>query len=96
MASVLHFMPEDAERAACGAQIFLCNEATNDPRHVDCSRCKRTKAFKNYDPTRYDVDVWNHGGDVIRWFRRVNANEVESIRREYADNPSVSVIVEKY
>jgi ribosomal protein S27AE len=95
MGIVLHFMPEDVDKPACGAQVFLCSDYTDDRRYVDCGRCKRTKMFKTYDPTRYDVDVWNDEGDVIRWFRRVNAAEVDSIRREYEDNPTVSVVAEE-
>lgn len=93
MVSLLHFAPGDAERAACGARIFLCEDYTDDRRHVECLRCKKTKLFAGYDPERFDVDIWNHEGDVIRWFRKVNADEVEDIRKEYADNPSVSVAV---
>jgi hypothetical protein len=95
MTGVLHFVAAigESDRAACGERIFLCNDATDDRRHVDCGRCKRTKAFATHDPRRFDVDVWDHEGDVIRWFRSVSADEVESIRKEYADNPSVSVEV---
>lgn len=93
MASVLHFMPEGAERAACGAQIFLCDEATDNPRNVGCGRCKRTKAFKNYDPTRYNVDVWTFEGDVIRSEHRVTADAVERIRHEYENDVALAVVV---
>lgn len=93
MAGVLHFANGDSGRAACGAQIFLCSDYSDDRRHVDCGRCKRTKQFIGYDAARFDVDVWNHEGDVIRWWRRVTAEEVEGIRGEYADNPTVSVEV---
>lgn len=92
-ANALHFMPEDAEKVACGATVFLCSEYTDEREHVDCGRCKRTKVFINYDPMRFDVDVWNFEGDVVRWFRRVTADEVDSIREEYADNPTVEVVV---
>src|SRR5690349_10280656 len=93
MGKVLHFSAADDGNAACGAQVFLCSDYTDDRRHVDCGRCKRTKQFASYDPSRYDVDVWNHKGDVIRWFRRVTADEVEGIRKEYEDNPTASVVV---
>lgn len=93
MGKVLHFASGDDGNAACGAQVFLCNEYTDDRRYVDCGRCKRTKQFASYDPARYDVDVWNHEGDVIRWFRRVTAAEVDDISKEYEDHPTVSVVV---
>ena len=93
MGSVLHFAIDGADKAACGARMFLCSDYTDDRRHVDCARCKRTKQFTGYDPARFDVDVWNHKGDVIRWFRRVTTAEVEDIRNEYEDNPTASVVV---
>lgn len=93
MADVLHFATHGAEKAACGTRIFLCSDYTDDRRYVDCGRCKRTTWFANYDPDRFDVDVWNHEGDVIRWFRCVTASEVDGIRKEYADNPTASVVV---
>lgn len=95
MGAVLHFMSDRMETPACGTQVFLCSDYTDDPRHVDCKRCRRAKAFTGYDPTRYDVDVWNHEGDVIRWFRRVTAAEVDDIRREYEDKPTISISVEE-
>lgn len=93
MGAVTHFMSDRMEAAACGAQVFLCSDYTDDPRHVDCKRRRRTAAFTGFDPTRYDVDIWNHEGDVIRWFRRVTSNEVDDIRREYEDNPTVTIAV---
>ena len=93
MANVLHFAIDGAATAACGQLIILCEDYTDDKRYVDCGRCKRTKQFANYDPTRYDVDVWNHDGDVIRWFRQVTAEDVDDIRKEYEDNPTVDVVV---
>jgi hypothetical protein len=95
MANVMHFMPEGWEKAACGAAVFLCADYTDAPEDVDCRRCRRTKAFKNYDPTRFDVDVWNHDGDVVRWFKRVTAEEVEEIRQRFEDDPLLSVVVEE-
>ena len=92
MASVLHFALEGTDQAVCGARTFLCNECTDDRRYVDCKRCKKTKAFIVYDQTRFDVDVWNHEGDVIRWFRRVTADKVDGIRKEYEDNQTVTVV----
>lgn len=92
MERALHFMAEGADRVACGATVFLCEDYTDNRDAVDCGRCKRTKAFIGYDPTRYDVDVWNHEGDVIRWFRRVTADEVDDIRKEYEDSPTVEVV----
>jgi hypothetical protein len=93
MRGVLHFATGDVDKAACGARIFLCEDYTDDRRHVDCSRCKRTRRYRFYDPARYDVDVWNHDGYVIRWFRSVTADEVDGIRKEYEDNPTASVVV---
>lgn len=95
MANVLHFMPEGATQAVCGAAVFLCNDYTDTPEHVDCKRCRRTRAFSNYDPTRFNVDVWNDEGDVVRWFKRVTAAEVEDIRFQYRDDPTLSVVVEE-
>jgi hypothetical protein len=93
MASVRHFMVDGDDKAACGARIFLCEDSTDDRRYVDCGRCRKTKGFINYDPTRYDVEVWNHKGDVIRWFRSVKANKVDEIRREYEDDPTATLVV---
>lgn len=94
MTEVLHFAV-DGGPAACGAPIYLCSEYTDEPKFVDCKRCRRTKQFRNYDPTRFNVDVWNHEGDVVRWFKSVTADEVDEIRREYEDDPTVSVAVEE-
>lgn len=91
MANVLHFAV-DGGPVACGAQVFLCDDYTDDQRYVDCKRCRKTKAFINYDPRRFDVDVWNHEGDVIRWFKRVTADEVDDIRREYEGEPGLEVV----
>jgi hypothetical protein len=93
MASVRHFTTNVSEFAACGVRVFLCEDYTDEKQYVDCARCKRTKVFATYDPTRYDVDVWNHEGDVIRWFRRVTAAEVDGIREEYSDNPTASIVI---
>src|SRR5579872_5032834 len=71
--AVLHFMSDQMQRSACGAKVFLCSDYTDDPRYVDCKRCQRATSFKEYDPQRFDVDIWNHEGDVIRWFRSVTA-----------------------
>jgi len=86
-------MSDQMQRSACGAKVFLCSDYTDDPRYVDCKRCQRATSFKEYDPQRFDVDIWNHEGDVIRWFRSVTADELDGIRAEYADNPSVSLSV---
>lgn len=91
MRRVLHFGMDDAAKAACGAQIVLCDDCTDDRRHVDCGRCKRTKQFTSYDPARYDVDVWNHEGDVIRSARGLTASEADSIREEFEGDASVVV-----
>lgn len=95
MASVLHFMSDRMERPACGAQVFLCDEYTDDVRYVDCGRCKRTKAFRDFDPTRYRVDVWNHEGDVVDSERSATADEVDAIRERYANDPGLSVVAEE-
>lgn len=94
MATALHFS-SDGERAACGARVFLCSDYTDRRDHVDCGRCKRTKQFANYDPSRFNVDIWNHEGDVIRWFKSVTAEEVGNIMWEYEDNPTVFVDVQE-
>lgn len=93
MGAVLHFMSDRMEAPACGAKVFLCSDYTDDPRHVDCRRCRSTVAFREFDPDRYDVDIWNHEGDVIRWFRRVTSEDVDNIRREYEDDPTVAIAV---
>jgi len=42
---------------------------------------------------RYDVDVWNHDGDVVRWFRNVTDDEVDEIRTQFEDDPLLVVVV---
>lgn len=86
MASVVHFSV-DGEIVACGARVYLCEDYTSDRHHVDCKRCRRTTWFKTFDPTRYNVDVWNHEGDVIDHERSVTADEVDDIRERYAGDP---------
>lgn len=93
MRRALHFATDGADKASCGARVFLCSDYTDDRRHVDCSRCKSTRQFRLYDPARYDVDVWNHEGDVVRSLRDATATEVEAIRDEYDGNPTASVVV---
>lgn len=94
MASVVHFSHGNTD-AVCGARVFLCEDYSDDPQYVSCLRCRKTKAFINYDPTRYDVDVWNHEGDVIRHLRDATASEVEAIREEYEDEPVDVVVTER-
>lgn len=95
VSEVIHFMPDEDDRVACGARVFLCSDYTDEPRHVDCGRCKRTKRFRDFDPVRYDVDVWNHEGDVIDFARRVTAERADEMREQYADDPLASVVVEE-
>lgn len=45
------------------------------------------------DDELFDVDIWNHEGDVIRAFRDVTADEVDDIREQYKDEPLLSVVV---
>lgn len=95
MSKVLHFNPKDDATAVCGTRTYLVEEYTDNPHHVECGRCKRTKAFIEYDPRRFNVDVWNHEGEIIRWIRYVTADDVEMMKKEYADNPTVEVVVEE-
>lgn len=95
MAQVLHFQSDRMDRPACGAQVFLCSDYTDDPRYVDCGRCKRSKAFRDFDPTRYRVDVWDMEGDVIDHLESATADEVEAMRERYADEPGLSVVADE-
>jgi hypothetical protein len=93
MATVLHFATGEPDKAACGARIILCSDYTDDRRYVDCGRCKRTKQFAGYDPSRFNVDVWNSEGDVVDWCRGITAEALEDIREKYADEPGLMVEV---
>lgn len=95
MGTALHFNPNDDATAVCGTRVFVVDAYTDNPHHVECGRCKRTKAFLEYDPRRFNVDVWNWEGDVVRWFKSVTADDVANIEKEYADNPTVQVVVEE-
>lgn len=95
MANVLHFNPKADATAVCGERIFLCSEYTDVPDHVDCGRCRRTRAFIDYDPRRFNVDVWSWDGECVRWMKHCTADDVEAMRKEYADNPTVYVAVEE-
>ena len=95
MANVLHFVPEGSDEPVCGTRVFLCAEYTDNREHVDCKRCRRTKLFKNYDPIRYDVDVWGPEGDVIDGLQRGSQEEVDEIRERYADEPHLDVVVKQ-
>lgn len=92
---VLHFNPKDDATAVCGTRVFLVEDYTDNPDHVECGRCKRTNAFLTYDPRRYNVDVWDEEGDVIRWMKNVTADDVAAMQKEYADNPTVHVVVQE-
>lgn len=95
MASVLHFMPEgsDSDRAVCGARVFLCNDYTDEQHYVDCKRCRRTKAFIEHNPRRFDVDVWNVEGKIVQYRRRATAKEADEMSKEFADDPTLDVVV---
>lgn len=93
--AALHFQSDRMDAPACGVQCFLCDETTDDPRYVECGRCKRTKTFKNFDPIRYRVDVWTHEGDVIDGSRSATVDEVAEFRERYADRPDLSVVAEE-
>jgi hypothetical protein len=43
----------------------------------------------------YNVDIWNHQGDVVKHFREVTAEEVDDIRDQYDDEPWLDVVVEE-
>lgn len=93
MGNVLHFNPNADATAVCGQRVFLCDDYTDVPDNVDCGRCKRTRAFMDYDPRRFNIDVWDHEGNVVRWLKHCTAEDVEMIKKEYADIPTVSVVV---
>lgn len=95
MSSILHFANDGDGKAACGTKIILCDDYTDDQHHVECGRCKKTKAFINYDPRRFNVDVWTWEGDVVRSAKATTADDVEHIKNLYADNPTVQVVVEE-
>jgi len=94
MAEVLHFSP-DGDKIACGERVFLCDEYTDEPRYVDCRRCRRTKMFRNYDPTKYNVDVWDHEGDIVAHERRGSYEEALAFEAPYEDDPTVTVVIEQ-
>ena len=91
----LHFNPKDDATAVCGKRVFLVDDYTDNPAHVDCGRCKRTRAFIDYDPRRFNVDVWDHKGNVVRWMKHCTADDVAMMQKEYADNPTVQVVVQE-
>lgn len=93
MGAVLHFMSDRMETPACGTKVFLCSDYTDDQHVVDCTRCKRTKAFRDHDPRRFRVDVWTHEGDVVDGAREATADEVDEFRDLY--EPELSVTAEE-
>lgn len=46
------------------------------------------------DEPLFNVDIWNHQGDVVKHFREVTAAEVDDIRDQYEDEPWLDVVVE--
>lgn len=44
---------------------------------------------------RYDVDVWDHEGNVVRHLRDATYEEAEELREEYADDPFHAVVIEE-
>ena len=43
----------------------------------------------------FNVDIWNHMGDVVKHYREVTADEVDDIRDQYEDEPTLDVVVEE-
>lgn len=46
------------------------------------------------DEPLFNVDIWNHMGDIVRHYRDVTAAEVDDIRDQYSDEPYLDVVVE--
>ncbi|WLA80326.1 hypothetical protein [Bradyrhizobium elkanii] len=55
---------------------------------------KQKIAYVEGEPL-YNVDIWNHEGDVVKHFRDLTADEVDEIRDQYEDEPWLSVVVEE-
>lgn len=47
------------------------------------------------DEPLFNVDIWNHMGDVVRCYHDVTAAEVEDIRDQYDNEPTLDVVVEE-
>ena len=90
--------------------IFECpSEGHRDGHAVECARCATLNGWKKRQPTkcrhcglkfefscdRFDVDVWNHEGEVVRHLRDVTWDEAEEIQDEYSDDPLLTVVVEQ-
>jgi tRNA(Ile2) C34 agmatinyltransferase TiaS len=90
---VVHFLPDDDDVTACGAKVFLCEEFTENPQHVECGNCKRTKRFKDYDPRRFDVTIWDWEGNELNYHPNVGIEKVEAIQAEHRESPELSVVV---
>lgn len=96
MAGVMHFFApddSDSDRVACGLRALFCEDYTDERRYVECKRCRRTKMFTDYDPTRFDVDAWDHEGDIVDHLQRVTFDEAQEFKERYADNPMIDVVV---
>lgn len=68
----------------------------HDPQHDDpdletdvgqCPDCEGDGCM------RFDVDIWNFEGDVVKAFYDKTPAEVDAIRDQYADDPTLSVVV---
>lgn len=55
---------------------------------------RKPKSTYVEDEPLFNVDIWNHEGDVVRHFREVTADEVDEIRDQYEDQPWLDVVVE--
>lgn len=47
------------------------------------------------DEPLYNVDIWNHMGDVVKHYRDQTAEEVDAIREQYEDEPWLDVVAEE-
>lgn len=45
------------------------------------------------DEETFEVEVWNHEGDIVRKVWEATYDEAEAIREEYSDEPLLTVVV---
>lgn len=57
-------------------------------------RQARERAEQIVNGPKYNVDIWNHEGDVVKHFREVTADELDEIREQYEDEP-LDVVAEE-
>lgn len=56
---------------------------------------RKPKSTYVEDEPLFNVDIWNHEGDVVKHFREITADEVDEIRDQYEDEPWLDVVVEE-